>query len=79
MENSGAFWGEGSHVSSETSRDMVGQSQGHTGQALPPYEPFQKKCIWLGEDVSDSLTYQLIQRLSPTLPETLAFCPLFLF
>lgn len=48
MENSGAFWGEGSHVSSDTSRDMAGQSRGHTGQARPPYMPFQKKAPGLG-------------------------------
>ena len=76
MENSGAFWGEGSHVSSDTSRDMGGQSRGHTGQARPPYMPFQKKAPGLGR-MYQTLTYQLIQRLSPTLPETLAFCPLF--
>ena len=49
MENSGAFWGEGSHVSSDASRDVVGQSQGHTGQALPPKCHFRKEHR-LGED-----------------------------
>lgn len=59
MENSGAFWGEGSHVSSDTRRSVEKQSQRHTGRGrhIPSLHATSAIIVWFGWDLSDSLTY----------------------